>query len=76
MLPPGRARLATTRSGSPSPAITTGIVLVAFLAARDAGVPRVTYHNMPFQIFQGEGDLLMVYPFAAANRVIYTTDRS
>jgi len=40
------------------------------------GVPRVTYHNMPFQIFQGEGDLLMVYPFAAANRVIYMTDRS
>ena len=40
------------------------------------GVPRVTYHNMPFQIFQGEGDLLMVYPFAAANRVIYLTDRS
>ena len=26
------------------------------------GVPRVTYHNMPFQIFQGDGDLLMVYP--------------
>ena len=40
------------------------------------GVPRVTYHNMPFQIFQGEGDLLMVYPFAAAQRVIYMTDRS
>ena len=40
------------------------------------GVPRVTYHNMPFQIFQGDGDLLMVYPFAAANRVIYMTDRS
>ena len=40
------------------------------------GVPRVTYHNMPFQIFQGEGDLLMVYPFAAANRVIYMADRS
>jgi hypothetical protein len=40
------------------------------------GVPRVTYHNMPFQIFQGEGDLLMVYPFAAAHRVIYMTDRS
>src|SRR5215470_6448883 len=31
------------------------------------GVPRVTYHNFPFQIFQGDGDLLMVYPFAAAN---------
>ena len=40
------------------------------------GVPRVTYHNMPFQIFQAEGDLLMVYPFAAANRIIYMTDRS
>jgi hypothetical protein len=40
------------------------------------GVPRVTYHNMPFQVFQAEGDLLMVYPFAAAHRVIYMTDRS
>ena len=40
------------------------------------GVPRVTYHNMPFQIFQGDGDVLMVYPFAAANRVVYMTDRS
>jgi hypothetical protein len=39
------------------------------------GVPRVTYHNMPFQIFQADGDLLMVYPFAAANRVIYMSDR-
>ena len=40
------------------------------------GVPRVTYHNLPFQIFQGNGDLLMVYPFAAANRVIYMKDHS
>ena len=40
------------------------------------GVPRVTYHNLPFQIFQGDGDLLMVYPFAAANRVIYMKDHS
>jgi len=40
------------------------------------GVPRVTYHHLPFQIFQGEGDLLMVYPFAAANRVIYMADQS
>lgn len=39
------------------------------------GVPRVTYHDMPFQIFQGEaGDLLMVYPFAATNRVIHMSD--
>lgn len=40
------------------------------------GVPRVTYHNMPFQIFQAGGDLLMVYPFAAANRIIHMSDRS
>jgi hypothetical protein len=38
------------------------------------GVPRVTYHNLPFQIFQGDGDLLMAYPFAAANRVIFMKD--
>ncbi|MDT8398223.1 MAG: hypothetical protein RQ899_06385 [Pseudomonadales bacterium] len=36
------------------------------------GIPRATYHNMPFQIFQDDqDDLLMVYPFAAANRVIH-----
>jgi hypothetical protein len=40
------------------------------------GVPRVTYANFPFQIFQGDGDLLMVYPFAAANRIIYMKDHS
>jgi hypothetical protein len=40
------------------------------------GVPRVTYHPMPFQIFQGaaDADLLMVYPFAATNRVIAMKD--
>ena len=42
------------------------------------GVPRVTYHNMPFQIFQGgaTADLLMVYPFDATNRIIHMTDHS
>jgi hypothetical protein len=40
------------------------------------GVPRVTYHDMPFQIFQGNGDLLMVYPFAATNRIIYMNDHT
>ena len=39
-------------------------------------VPRVTYQNFPFQIFQGDGDLLMVYPFAATNRIIYMKDHS
>ena len=40
------------------------------------GVPRVTYQNFPFQIFQGAGDFLMVYPFAATNRIIYMKDHS
>jgi hypothetical protein len=40
------------------------------------GVPRVTYHHLPFQIFQAEGDLLFVYPFAAANRIIHMTDHA
>jgi hypothetical protein len=40
------------------------------------GVPRVTYQNFPFQIFQGNADLLMVYPFAAAQRVINMKDHS
>ena len=40
------------------------------------GVPRATYHNLPFQIFQGDGDLVLVYPFAATNRVIYMKDHS
>lgn len=40
------------------------------------GVPRVTYHNMPFQIFQGNGDVLMVYPFEATNRIIHMNDPS
>src|SRR5206468_356855 len=40
------------------------------------GIPRATYHTFPFQIFQGNGDLLMVYPFAAMNRVIYMKDHT
>jgi hypothetical protein len=42
------------------------------------GVPRVTYQNFPFQISQGaaDGELLMIYPFAAANRIIYMKDHS
>ena len=40
------------------------------------GIPRATYHNMPFQIVQGDGDMLMVYPFAAANRTIHMNDPS
>ncbi len=35
------------------------------------GVPRSIYHNMPFQIFQGNGDYAISQPFAATNRVIH-----
>ncbi|MDG2175075.1 MAG: hypothetical protein P8M72_02905 [Gammaproteobacteria bacterium] len=37
------------------------------------GIPRATYHEIPFQIFQGgqDDDLFMVYPFAASQRVIH-----
>ena len=40
------------------------------------GIPRATYHTMPFQIFQGaaDADLLMVYPFEAMQRVIAMKD--
>lgn len=40
------------------------------------GIPRYTYHNFPFQIFQGTGDLLMSYPFAAGNRIIHMNDKT
>lgn len=38
------------------------------------GVPRVVYHEIPFQIFQGDGDILMAHPFAESNRVIHMNE--
>ena len=39
------------------------------------GIPRATYMNFPFQIVQGGGDdILMVYEYANANRVIEMRD--
>src|SRR6476659_7824571 len=40
------------------------------------GIPRATYYNMPFQIFQGAAndDILMAYPFAAMHRAIAMKD--
>lgn len=35
------------------------------------GIPRATYQPHPFQIVQGDGDLLFVYAFASANRTVY-----
>jgi len=40
------------------------------------GIPRATYHDLPFRIVQGGriDDLLMVYPFAASQRVIHMNE--
>jgi len=35
------------------------------------GIPRYTYHPIPFQIAQGDRDITMVYPFAAGTRYIH-----
>jgi hypothetical protein len=40
------------------------------------GIPRYTYHIVPFQIFQGDGDIQMVYPFAAGNRIVHMKDKA
>jgi hypothetical protein len=38
------------------------------------GIPRATYMPYPFQVFQGTGDILMVYSYTTANRTIYMSD--
>lgn len=35
------------------------------------GIPRATYLPYPFQIIQGNGDILMVYSYATSNRTIH-----
>ena len=35
------------------------------------GIPRATYMPYPFRIVQGDGDLLFVYEFASANRIVH-----
>jgi hypothetical protein len=35
------------------------------------GIPRATYMPYPFQIIQGDRDLLMVYSYATSNRIIH-----
>jgi hypothetical protein len=35
------------------------------------GIPRATYMPYPFQILQGDRDILMAYSYATANRTIY-----
>lgn len=38
------------------------------------GIPRGTYMPYPFQIVQGDGDILFVYEFASANRTVHMSN--
>jgi hypothetical protein len=38
------------------------------------GIPRATYMPYPFQIFQGTGDILMVYTYNSTNRPVYMSN--
>ena len=38
------------------------------------GIPRANYMPYPFQIVQGDGDIIFVYSFASANRVVHFDD--
>jgi hypothetical protein len=38
------------------------------------GIPRATYMPYPFQIVQGGGNILFVYEYASANRVVFMAD--
>ena len=38
------------------------------------GIPRATYMPYPFQIFQGDRDILIAYSYASANRTIHMKD--
>jgi hypothetical protein len=35
------------------------------------GIPRATYMPYPFRVVQGDGDILFVYEFASANRIVH-----
>ncbi len=38
------------------------------------GIPRANYMPLPFQIVQGDGDILFAYAYANANRVVHFED--
>ena len=41
-----------------------------------AGLPRATYMPYPFQIVQGDNDILFVYEYAGANRSVHMTNHT
>jgi hypothetical protein len=40
------------------------------------GLPRATYMPYPFQIVQGEKDILFIYEYAGGNRTVHMTDHT
>ena len=40
------------------------------------GLPRATYVPYPFQIVQGKNDILFIYEYASANRVVHMTNHT
>ena len=38
------------------------------------GIPRATYMTYPFQIVQGQKDILFVYEYASANRIVHMSN--
>src|SRR5688572_2200507 len=40
------------------------------------GIPRANYMPYPFQIIQGNKDILFVYEFASANRIVHMNSKS
>ena len=39
------------------------------------GIPRANYMPYPFQIVQGNKDILFVYEFASSNRIVHMSNR-
>ena len=40
------------------------------------GIPRATYMPFPFQIVQGQKDILFVYEYASSNRIVHMQNKS
>lgn len=65
-LPDALAKRDENRAGWPK----TDPVAACYLP----GIPRANYMPLPFQIIQGDGDILFVYEFASANRPVHMED--
>jgi hypothetical protein len=64
--PDALAKRAANRAGWPKSDPETNCYL--------PGIPRATYMPFPFQIVQGGGNILFVYSYATANRIVYMSN--